>query len=101
MLSNLKAQPADKILQIQAEFRQDPRSEKIDLGVGVYKNAEGVTPDDIIGRLAEFIPTITIEQDLDSIVNTTFADVLAASEQNDLGRRTAAALLRQVGHRSA
>jgi aromatic-amino-acid transaminase len=25
-------------------FRDDPRTDKIDLGVGVYKNAEGVTP---------------------------------------------------------
>jgi aspartate aminotransferase len=44
MLSNLKPQPADKILQIQTLFRADPRTDKIDLGVGVYKNAEGVTP---------------------------------------------------------
>ena len=25
-------------------YREDPRADKIDLGVGVYKNAEGVTP---------------------------------------------------------
>jgi len=44
MLSNLKQQPADKILQLVQMYRDDPRSDKIDLGVGVYKNAEGVTP---------------------------------------------------------
>ncbi len=44
MLTNLKAQPADKILALMAKFREDPRPTKIDLGVGVYKNAEGVTP---------------------------------------------------------
>ncbi len=44
MLSNLKAQPADKILALMAKFKEDPRPTKIDLGVGVYKNAEGVTP---------------------------------------------------------
>ena len=44
MLSNLKQQPADKILQLVQIYRDDPRSDKIDLGVGVYKNAEGVTP---------------------------------------------------------
>jgi len=38
------AQPADKILALGAAFRADPRSDKIDLGVGVYKNADGVTP---------------------------------------------------------
>ena len=44
MLSDLKPQPADKILELMQLFRDDPRSEKIDLGVGVYKTAEGVTP---------------------------------------------------------
>lgn len=44
MLQNLPMQPADKILQLVQMFREDPRADKIDLGVGVYKNAEGVTP---------------------------------------------------------
>ncbi len=44
MLSNLKPQPADKILQLMALYRDDPRTDKVDLGVGVYKNALGVTP---------------------------------------------------------
>ncbi|WIY27096.1 amino acid aminotransferase [Parasedimentitalea psychrophila] len=44
MFEALKAQPADKILALMQKFREDPRSDKIDLGVGVYKNAEGVTP---------------------------------------------------------
>jgi aspartate aminotransferase len=44
MFANLKAQPADKILALGAAFRKDPREHKIDLGVGVYKNAEGITP---------------------------------------------------------
>jgi len=44
MLTNLQTQPQDKILQLMALFREDPREDKIDLGVGVYKNAQGVTP---------------------------------------------------------
>ena len=44
MLTNLTPQPADKILALMQQFREDPREQKIDLGVGVYKNAEGVTP---------------------------------------------------------
>ncbi len=44
MFSSLKEQPADKILQLMQLFKDDPRDTKIDLGVGVYKNAEGVTP---------------------------------------------------------
>ena len=44
MLNNLKPQPADKILALVQMYKDDPRETKIDLGVGVYKNAEGVTP---------------------------------------------------------
>ena len=44
MLENLSAQPADKILALVAKFRADPRTNKIDLGVGVYKDATGKTP---------------------------------------------------------
>ncbi len=44
MLTNLTPQPADKILALMQMFREDPREQKIDLGVGVYRNAEGVTP---------------------------------------------------------
>lgn len=44
MFENLTAQPADKILQLMQMFREDPRDNKIDLGVGVYKNADGQTP---------------------------------------------------------
>ena len=44
MFANLKEQPADKILALMQMYREDTRENKIDLGVGVYKNAEGVTP---------------------------------------------------------
>lgn len=44
MLTNLTPQPPDKILELVKLFRADTRDQKIDLGVGVYKNAEGVTP---------------------------------------------------------
>ncbi len=44
MLENLKPQPADKILALVAAYRADPRDTKVDLGVGVYKDATGNTP---------------------------------------------------------
>lgn len=44
MLESLIPQPQDKILQLIAMFRDDPRATKIDLGVGVYKDATGLTP---------------------------------------------------------
>ena len=44
MLSNLKPQAQDKIMVLMHQFREDPRPDKIDLGVGVYKDATGATP---------------------------------------------------------
>ena len=44
MLTNLQAQPEDKIMALMAAYRADTRENKIDLGVGVYKNAAGQTP---------------------------------------------------------
>ncbi len=44
MLTTLAPQPQDQILKLIALFRDDPRPEKIDLGVGVYKDAQGRTP---------------------------------------------------------
>lgn len=44
MLEALKAQPADKILALMAAYKADPRDTKVDLGVGVYKDASGNTP---------------------------------------------------------
>ncbi|WP_371039278.1 aromatic amino acid transaminase [Rhodosalinus sp. FB01] len=53
MFEELKALPADKILALMKAFREDPRDDKIDLGVGVYRNAEGVTPVMRAGKAAE------------------------------------------------
>ena len=44
MFETLQPQPADKILALMAQYRADPRETKIDLGVGVYKDATGLTP---------------------------------------------------------
>ncbi|MGB5838446.1 MAG: amino acid aminotransferase [Albidovulum sp.] len=44
MFDQLKPQPADTILQLIGQFKADPRKDKIDLGVGVYKDATGLTP---------------------------------------------------------
>ena len=44
MLNALRPQGADKILQLMEQFRADKRAHKIDLGVGVYKDATGLTP---------------------------------------------------------
>lgn len=44
MFASLKEQPSDKILALMQQFKDDPRDQKIDLGVGVYKDAHGHTP---------------------------------------------------------
>jgi aspartate/tyrosine/aromatic aminotransferase len=44
LFETLQTMPADAILGLIAEHRDDPRPEKIDLGVGVYRDADGQTP---------------------------------------------------------
>lgn len=44
MFFELQPAPADPILGLMAAFRADPRPQKIDLGVGVYKDEAGHTP---------------------------------------------------------
>ncbi|WP_102224122.1 amino acid aminotransferase [Acidimangrovimonas sediminis] len=44
MFGNLKPQAQDKILELMALYRADPRDTKVDLGVGVYKDPDGNTP---------------------------------------------------------
>lgn len=44
MFEVLNKAPADKIFALMAEYKADPRNEKIDLGIGVYKDANGDTP---------------------------------------------------------
>lgn len=44
MFDKLEALPSDAILRLIAEYADDPREEKIDLGVGVYRNEAGETP---------------------------------------------------------
>jgi len=44
MLERLPAQAPDKIIELIGLFKADTREDKIDLGVGVYKDATGRTP---------------------------------------------------------
>lgn len=44
MFADLAALPPDPLLGVTARFRADPRPEKIDLGVGVFRNRKGETP---------------------------------------------------------
>ena len=44
MFSELKPLPTDPILGLMAAYKQDTNPNKIDLGVGVYKDEQGNTP---------------------------------------------------------
>lgn len=44
MLERLNQQPPDALLALIKLYNADPREDKIDLGVGVYRTADGATP---------------------------------------------------------
>ncbi|MFW5823378.1 MAG: aromatic amino acid transaminase [Marinobacter sp.] len=44
MFEALRPLPQDPILQLMQTFRDDPRPDKVDLGIGVYKDDAGNTP---------------------------------------------------------
>ena len=44
MFESLKLLPPDAIIGLIAEYRNDSRETKVDLGIGVYRNAAGQTP---------------------------------------------------------
>ena len=66
MLSVLKPSPNDPILQLAADFREDPRANKLDLGVGVYKDSAGRTVIPQAVKIAE--ARLLEEQDTKSYV---------------------------------
>ena len=44
MFERLERMPTDPILGLMQTFRADPDAQKVDLGVGVYRNDRGETP---------------------------------------------------------
>ncbi|WP_107874249.1 amino acid aminotransferase [Neisseria weaveri] len=44
MFEHIQAAPADPILGLGEAFKAETRAEKVNLGIGVYKNAQGRTP---------------------------------------------------------
>jgi len=61
MLTNLQQQPADALLALIKLHNQDPRSDKIDLGVGVYRTGQGDTP--VFGAVKEAEKRLVATQD--------------------------------------
>lgn len=79
MFETLQAMPADAILGLIAEHKEDPRPEKIDLGVGVYRTAAGETPVLEVVKRAEQILIDT--QDSKSYIGTAGAADFNAAMQ--------------------
>ena len=59
MFESLSKLPADKIFALVAEFKADSRPDKVDLGVGVYKDENGKTP--ILGSVKKAEAAIIAE----------------------------------------
>lgn len=53
MFESLPESQPDAILNLMEQFRADTRAHKIDLGVGIYKDADGATPVMAAVKLAE------------------------------------------------
>lgn len=60
MINDLAPKPADPLLKIIKMFREDPRTDKIDLGVGVYRNESGATP--VMAAIKEAEKRLVAEQ---------------------------------------
>ena len=61
MLIDLQQQPADALLALIKLHNTDPRADKIDLGVGVYKTGQGDTP--VFGAIKAAERKLVEEQD--------------------------------------
>ncbi|WP_372611432.1 aromatic amino acid transaminase [Aquicoccus sp.] len=99
MFNALSQQPVDKIMQLMHMFREDPREDKIDLGVGVYRNAQGVTPVMRAVKAAE--KTLWEEQDTKAYVglagDPVFADAMASLVLGDAVPRAQVAAVATPG----
>lgn len=61
MLENLTQQPPDALLALIKLHDADPRPDKIDLGVGVYRTGQGATP--VFGAIKAAEAKLVAEQD--------------------------------------
>lgn len=66
MFEQLDPPAEDPILSLTVAYRDDPRDDKLDLGIGVYRNAAGATP--VMAAVREAALRIAEEQDSKSYV---------------------------------
>jgi aromatic-amino-acid transaminase len=89
MFNALEAQDPDKILMLMQQFKDDPREAKVDLGVGVYKDASGNTP--IMASVKEAEHRLWEDQSTKSYVGLTgdpaFSDAMISLVLGDAVQR--------------
>ena len=80
MFEQLKPRPVDPLLDTIRQFREDPRSNKVDLGVGVFQDQSGLTPVLNSVKRAErhLVETQDTKTYLGSEGDREFADALGA-----------------------
>lgn len=89
MFEKLGTPKPDSILQLAADFAADPRKDKIDLGIGVYKDDEGRTV--VLDSIKEAEKRILAGQDTKSYVgllgdvafNRLMAEIILAENAGD------------------
>ena len=101
MLETLTRVPPDPILGVSAAFQKDESPDKVDLGVGVYKDEAGKTPVPRAVKRAEqeMLAAQTSKTYLSPVGNPSFnAQVAALTLGHDLaGRKTDLALAQAPG----
>ncbi|MBT8092906.1 MAG: aspartate/tyrosine/aromatic aminotransferase [Gammaproteobacteria bacterium] len=81
MFETMKAAPADAILGLITEHKNDPRTNKVDLGVGVFRTAAGETP--VLNVVKEAEQRLIDTQDSKAYIGTA-GDPLFNSEMQKL-----------------
>ncbi len=99
MFELLSEQPKDKILALMAAYREDPRDTKVDLGVGVYKDASGHTP--VMRAVKEAERRLVKEQDSKAYTglagDPAFADAMIGLVLDDAVARNRVAAVATPG----
>jgi aspartate/tyrosine/aromatic aminotransferase len=89
LFESLERKPPDAILKLIAEHANDPRDNKIDLGVGVYRDAAGNTP--VFGAIKtaerRLLETQTSKSYLGSRGAVDFCDAIQALVFGDVADR--------------
>ena len=85
MFQSLQALPPDPILGLTATFKTDANPNKIDLGMGVYKDGVGNTP---IMKAVKQAEKIILQSHLQIVSTTAVAPSLTVTPVADFGPGT-------------